>query len=165
MEENNHRSGRYDAEIERKYSNQVQLVDAALASQTLEFDENNFHCKFRMYPYRKLEKFLESLGESLSDKKVVVLGCGKGFDFFLLKHFFPNVHLTGVDISSEGVSMTNKQFPDCKAVTGNMEALEFNSNSFDYALISYIASSSRCLSWFVRSDQSEQKRSHIIGTV
>ena len=135
MEENNNHSDQYDAEMERKYLNQAQLVNAALASQTLEFDENDFHSKFRMYPYRKLEKFLGSLGKSLNNKEVVVLGCGKGFDFFLLKYFYPNVHLTGVDISSEGVNMITKAFPDCDAVVGDMENLEFSSNSFDYTLI------------------------------
>jgi len=135
MDEKTSHSDLHSAEMEHKYLKQAQLVDADLASQSLEFDKNDFHCKFRMYPYRKLEKFLGSLGESLSGKKVVVLGCGKGFDFFLLKCFFPNVHLTGVDISSEGVSMIKKTFPDCNAVVGDMENLEFDSNSFDYALI------------------------------
>jgi ubiquinone/menaquinone biosynthesis C-methylase UbiE len=123
-------------DLDSRYENQKQIINELLLTATTEaLDDNDFHHRLRMYPYKKLKKFLGSLGESLDNKSVAVLGCGKGDDFHLINKFFNNVKLAGVDISEVGLGLVRSTFPEIETVIGNMEALDFEDETFDYAII------------------------------
>jgi ubiquinone/menaquinone biosynthesis C-methylase UbiE len=123
-------------DLDQRYENQKRITNELLLTATTEpLDPNNFHHRLRMYPYKKLKKFLGSLGESLNNKSVVVLGCGQGFDFSLINKFFNNVKLTGVDISEAGLGLVQSTFPEIETVLGNMEALDFEDDTFDYTIV------------------------------
>ena len=56
-------------------------MNTHLSTQVMDFDSEDFHHKFRLFRYEKLKEFLATTGESFDGQSVVVLGCGKGFDF------------------------------------------------------------------------------------
>jgi ubiquinone/menaquinone biosynthesis C-methylase UbiE len=122
--------------LDSRYENQRRIINENLSISTTEaLDVNDFHHRLRMYPYETLRHFLGSLGESLDNKSVVVLGCGKGFDFRLINYLFKNVKLTGVDISEAGLGLVRTSFPGIETVLGNMESLDFEEGTFDYTLV------------------------------
>jgi ubiquinone/menaquinone biosynthesis C-methylase UbiE len=123
------------AQLDARYESQRQRTNLHLSTQDTCFDPNNFHHRFRLFGYEKLREFLNSLRETLDNKSVVVLGCGKGFDFHLIKYFFRNVDLAGVDISETALELVKKSFPNVRSFLGNMESLEFEDGAFDYAIV------------------------------
>ncbi len=76
---------------------------------------------------------LEDAGISLTDKRVLVAGCGTGIDLhYLKKHYAPSFTVT--DISENFVRKTQA----LHAVGGRVadtETLPFGDNSFDYAFV------------------------------
>lgn len=122
-------------EFDSKYEFQRRQMNDHLSTQVMDFDPEDFHHKFRLFRYEKLKAFLGSMNESLDARSVVVLGCGKGFDFHLIKHFFHDVDLSGVDISETGLKLAGSTFSDVALSVGNLEQLEFSDNTFDYAIV------------------------------
>ena len=122
-------------ELNSKYEFQREQMNTHLSTQVMDFDPEDFHHKFRLFRYEKLKQFLGAIDESLDGKSVVVLGCGKGFDFHLIKHYFRDVRLAGVDISETGLKLAESTFSDVTLSVGNLEQLDFPDGTFDYAII------------------------------
>jgi SAM-dependent methyltransferase len=82
------------------------------------------------YTHEHLEKpAMHKLLPNFESKKVLCVGCGSGeeCDFFAQK----GAITTGVDISSELVSIAKMQFPNISFDTMDMEQLNFETGTFD----------------------------------
>lgn len=72
----------------------------------------------------------------LNTSKILDVACGYGRDsvFFASKHH----KVTGIDISSEGISMARNKYPDINFVVGNITELPFPNLSFDAVFGNFI---------------------------
>jgi len=62
---------------------------------------------------------------------VLDVGCGNGT--YAVVFGARGLHYTGIDISHEMIGMAREKFPDCDFYEGDVTALPFADNSFDYA--------------------------------
>ena len=69
---------------------------------------------------------------SLSDKKVLMVGCGTGEETKLLEKSGVK-SLTGIDISPESIKLANETYPNHSFEVGDMHHIEFPDNTFDFA--------------------------------
>jgi len=67
----------------------------------------------------------------LKGKKVISIGCGSGEDCDQLQKRGADV--TGVDISDSMITIAKDSYPKCNFQVMDMENLELNDNSFDFA--------------------------------
>lgn len=80
------------------------------------------------------EKMLCQLPERLprgyQPTNILDAGCGTGFGIQCLKNFWPDVSMTGCDISQEMVDAMHRKH--LEAIVGDIENLPFDSGSFDF---------------------------------
>ncbi len=72
-----------------------------------------------------------SLLPLLSGKSVISIGCGSGEDCNHLR--LKGAEVVGVDISENLIGIAKESYPECKFQVMDMEKLEFNDDSFDFA--------------------------------
>jgi len=72
-----------------------------------------------------------SLLPDLKDKKAISIGCGSGEDCNQLQKLGATV--TGVDISEKLIDIARSSYPKCKYRVMDMEKLNFEDESFDFA--------------------------------
>ena len=89
-------------------------------------------------PHRFIEKpMMKQLLPDLTDKKVLMLGCGTGEESIMLNQF-SNVKLTGIDLSAESIKLAKESYPDCEFIVGDMNSLPFEDNTFDFVYSSLV---------------------------
>ena len=70
----------------------------------------------------------------LTNKTILIAGCGKGIDVHYLKKFYnPKIYAT--DIAKNAVATAIASFESIQGSVGNTERLPFNGNTFDYSFI------------------------------
>ena len=83
-------------------------------------------------PHRFIEKpMMRELLPDLSNKKVLMLGCGTGEENILLREFGAT-NIIGIDLSEESIRLAKESYPDCEFIVGDMHALPFSNNTFDF---------------------------------
>ena len=65
---------------------------------------------------------------SLSMNKILEIGCGEGFNTFILSR---NNYAIGIDISEENLKIAAKRYPEIMFIRMASEALAFNADEFD----------------------------------
>lgn len=83
-------------------------------------------------PHRFVEKpMMKSMTPDLTNKKVLMLGCGTGEESKMLKTFGA-AYLVGIDISDHSVEIAKNTYKDCDFVVGDMHNIPFDAESFDF---------------------------------
>jgi len=83
-------------------------------------------------PHRFSEKpMMKSMLPDLTDKKVLMLGCGTGDESRILKDFGAK-EIIGLDLSSESISLAKNTYPEYEFLVGDMHKLPFEDESFDF---------------------------------
>ncbi len=83
-------------------------------------------------PHRFVEKpAMIELLPNLSDKDVLMLGCGTGEESVILGEYGATA-MKGVDLSSESVKLANESYPQHEFSVADMHKLDFDSSSFDF---------------------------------
>ena len=94
----------------------------------------NFDGKFDKDGYYEQAKIVSKQIESIDAKIVLELGCGKGFNSIFLAKKFPNVDLTGIDLTPAHLNQaieSGRNFPNLIFKQGNFQMLEFADKSFN----------------------------------
>jgi len=103
-------------------------------SKFIHRENNIFHDYFREIPFIKLKTFLDRRDIDLTDKTLLIAGCGKGTDVHYLKKFYsPRIYVC--DIAKKAVDVTVASFENVQGTVGDIEALPFDDNSFDYSFV------------------------------
>jgi len=80
-----------------------------------------------------LEKYYDIISANCKNKKLLEYGCGTGNNIEIFNSF--NAHVTGIDISKEGINRANKKSKannlDADCFVMDAENTKFNNNSFD----------------------------------
>lgn len=97
----------------------------AYANHTASDKESPFHGDYEKPAIRKLVP-------DLHGKKVLALGCGSGEDAAWLKQQGAD-EVIGIDLSSKLIELATKRHPECHFQVMDMEKLEFEDESFDFA--------------------------------
>ncbi len=87
-----------------------------------------------MPSHRFVEKpMMKDMIEDLSNKKVLMLGCGTGEESIFLKAFGAKEEdLIGIDLSKKSIELAKKSYPNITFIVGDMSKLPFEDNFFDY---------------------------------
>ncbi len=72
----------------------------------------------------------EKMPEGFQPVRILDAGCGTGFGIQCLRNYWPDVHMTGCDISQDMVNAMHRKQLD--AVVGDIEELPFESSSFNF---------------------------------
>jgi ubiquinone/menaquinone biosynthesis C-methylase UbiE len=115
-----------------------QALSVSADNTPWEFDQKSSKA-FLQTPYRYCEKWFRD--HEKEDCRILDYGCGSSALAF---HLFKNkkVHVTGIDISFESLSVARKRsvqndpVADTTFCQGNCEKLPFKNNSFDYVFSS-----------------------------
>jgi len=83
-------------------------------------------------PHRFVEKpAMKSLLPSLSNKKVLLIGCGTGEEVLLLEEFGA-ANTTGTDLSKESIRLASEAYPNHTFIAADMHELPFDDATFDF---------------------------------
>ncbi len=95
--------------------------------------ENNKYCDyFRVIPYKTVKHVLDSENVGLSNRKVLIAGCGNGADIYFLRKYY-NADFFVVDISQDAIDLTMRLNENIKGQTEDLEKISFDNDSFDYS--------------------------------
>ncbi len=86
--------------------------------------------------YLEAPALLKLVGHDLTGKKILDLGCGSGASTARLAKLGGDV--TGIDISEELLKLAREKYPKIEFVSGDIENLQFNQNSFDIVTASLV---------------------------
>ena len=83
-------------------------------------------------PHRFIEKpMMRELMPDLTNKKVLMLGCGTGEESLMLETFNAS-DIIGLDLSKESIRLAKESYPKWEFVVGDMHQLPFEDNTFDF---------------------------------
>ena len=86
---------------------------------------------------RLLSEEIRKLAGKLSSLSMLDVGCGTGgYSIPLAKQFA--IKLTGIDVSKEMLERAGAKYPDGNWMLGDIESIDFEENSFDAVLMSYV---------------------------
>lgn len=74
---------------------------------------------------------MESMLPDLSNKKVLVIGCGTGEETEILKKYNPK-SIIAIDLSEESIKICKNNYDNVEFIVANMLELPFDNNSFDF---------------------------------
>jgi ubiquinone/menaquinone biosynthesis C-methylase UbiE len=80
---------------------------------------------------------MKALLPDLSDKKILLLGCGTGEEVTLLEQFGAT-SMTGIDLSEGSIKVAAESYPQCDFRVMDMHNLDFEDNSFDFIYSSLV---------------------------
>jgi len=72
-----------------------------------------------------------SMMPNISQKRILMLGCGTGDESELLLKYNPQ-RIVGIDISKKSIEIAKKYYPSCEFYNANMLDLPFQNNEFDF---------------------------------
>ena len=87
-----------------------------------------------MLAHQYVEKpMMESMLPDLSDKKILMLGCGTGDECkLLIEHGASSNNIIGIDISEASIEIAKKTYPDIEFIVDDINNLPFLGNYFDF---------------------------------
>ena len=86
----------------------------------------------KRYSIRFSERpMMKSMMPNISDKKVLLLGCGTGQESELLEKYNPQ-KIVGIDLSEKSIEIARKSYPNCEFYLADMLNLPFDDNEFDF---------------------------------
>lgn len=86
---------------------------------------------------RLLSKKIRKLAGRVSNLSMLDVGCGTGgYSIPLAKQFA--IKLTGIDVSKEMLEKARAKYPNGNWILGDIESIDFEENSFDVVLMSYV---------------------------
>lgn len=74
---------------------------------------------------------MKNMINDLSNKKVLLLGCGTGDESILLEELNAK-EIIGIDISKESIEIAKETYPQHTFIIGDMHNILFDDNSFDF---------------------------------
>ncbi|MBA4147191.1 MAG: methyltransferase domain-containing protein [Verrucomicrobia bacterium] len=86
----------------------------------------------------QLQTMLECVPRTLSCAKVLDYGCGAGGCTELLKEFFPESEIHGIDISNEAIRTAQTRYPDCYFAGFDGALASYPGESFDLIFSSHV---------------------------
>lgn len=98
----------------------------------------NFDGKFDKHGYSAQARLVEHWLRDASAKTVLELGSGKGYNSLLLSGTNPDVHFSGVDLTSRHVAkatVRSAKSSNVDFVVGDFQQLPFPDGSFDFAFV------------------------------
>lgn len=117
-------------------------MSEAVATSTYVSNNLNKHTESNWFYRKHLESFYETLVEAVGETKCESLldaGCGEGFVVDLLAKAYPDVKITGIDVSEEAIEFAKKNFGDsARFRPGSVYKLPFSDKSFDTVLCSEV---------------------------
>ena len=91
---------------------------------------------FAEYKVKEMRSFFKS---KKTPHKILDFGCGVGKNSVLMKKYFPESQVYGIDISQDSIDMANeKKVVDCKFKVYDGENIEFENDFFDVIFISNV---------------------------
>jgi len=97
-------------------------------------EDNIFHDYFRRIPFVRLKNFLDKNNINLTNRTLLIAGCGKGADVHYLRKFYePEIYVC--DIAENAVAVAMASFENIRGGVGDIECLPFEDNSFDYSFV------------------------------
>lgn len=82
--------------------------------------------------HRFVEKpMMRNMIKKLSDKKVLMIGCGTGEETILLNEFGAK-EIVGIDLSEISIKIAKETYPNYSFFVGDMHDLPFEDESFDF---------------------------------
>jgi ubiquinone/menaquinone biosynthesis C-methylase UbiE len=85
-----------------------------------------------IFSHKFVEKpMMKKLMPKLTNKKVLLLGCGSGEESIIIKKAGAK-KIIGIDISVAAVRLARETYPEHEFRVGNMNKLKFENNSFDF---------------------------------
>jgi ubiquinone/menaquinone biosynthesis C-methylase UbiE len=94
----------------------------------------NYDGVFHKEGYYTQAKEISELINKNAPKKILELGCGKGFNSIYLAKTFPNMKFSGIDITEKHLQLAIKKSKKIKNLTfsfGDFHKLDFPNSSFD----------------------------------
>ncbi|MFH0999578.1 MAG: class I SAM-dependent methyltransferase, partial [Bacteroidota bacterium] len=94
----------------------------------------NYDGVFHKEGYYTQVKEISELINKNAPKKILELGCGKGFNSIYLAKTFPNMKFSGIDITEKHLQLAIKKSKKIKNLTfsfGDFHKLDFPNSSFD----------------------------------
>lgn len=104
--------------------------------QDYQYEMNYYHDFFRAIPYKSAKQLLDLIGVDLSNKEVLIAGCGNGIDIHYLRKYY-SANFFGTDISQDAINLTSRLNPNVKCQVDDMEKLSFEDDSFDYSFTAH----------------------------
>lgn len=95
----------------------------------------------KVNPMEFVDKYLKPHMESLSGGMVLDVGCGPGVFLEVLGNNYPNLTMTGVDLSEARIEQANLKLsglPNAKALSADVYHLPFPDNTFDFIYARFI---------------------------
>ncbi|MDB6121291.1 MAG: ubiE [Pedosphaera sp.] len=87
---------------------------------------------------RQLATMLKCVPATVSPSKVLDYGCGAGGCMTLLKDFFPDAEIHGIDISDEALKKANSRFSDCRFASFDGSKAPYPDGNFDVIFSSHV---------------------------
>ncbi|MFA5156166.1 MAG: class I SAM-dependent methyltransferase [Candidatus Omnitrophota bacterium] len=106
-----------------------------LQNKEAAFENNYFEAFFQRIPFARLDRLLKDSRISLTDKTVLVCGCGQGRDVYYLEKFYRPKKIYMSDIKPSCLVQASALFPYAKAIASDNQALALKDNSIDYVVI------------------------------
>jgi ubiquinone/menaquinone biosynthesis C-methylase UbiE len=86
---------------------------------------------------RLLSEEIRKLARRVNNLSMLDVGCGTGgYSIPLAKQFA--IRLTGIDVSEEMLERARAKYPNGNWILGDIESIDFEENSFDVVLMSYV---------------------------
>jgi trans-aconitate methyltransferase len=103
---------------------------------------------FSMYKINDVKRRANHI--QITPKKILDFGCGVGSSIPYLKHFFPNAHITGVDISRKSLDVAESRYLQCA------DFIQFDGTSFDRTLVEFDLIFSACVFHHIPAEEHER---------
>ena len=117
-------------------------MSEAVATSAYASNNHNKHTTTNWFYQKHLELFYEELLEAIGKTECESLldaGCGEGFVLDFVAKAYPDVKLTGVDVSEAAVEYAKEHFGDvARFRPGSVYKLPFSDKSFDTVLCSEV---------------------------
>jgi len=88
----------------------------------------------QLFLRRFMDRLLTVLADAPKPERVLEVGCGEGMVLKAFAERWPDVALTGVDISPPALEVARELNPTATIHTGNAYDLQFANNAFDHIL-------------------------------
>lgn len=129
--------GKHKDSFEEIYKNLPKLYDISFPLAEIDYFDwhrGEFANSYYSYHYRRFTTHIYSLLDLADNQKVLIIGCGFGFDEKNIKMLFPNTSIWSIDISEEMIKRAKNSKSPSSFSLAMAEKLPFPDNCFDRIL-------------------------------